>query len=454
MTANRDERDGGHLLTRPRGSYSSLPFANPSTRPATPTDTQFAFSTTLRRSSIGHDDARPNIPSSLRQQASSAAASAAAGLGYSHGKDDRNRDHLLAASSTSPFPNGGASYDNPLNGTATGHAPHHLHAHHPFAHTTGVTTPSARFARCSVIESASQLQTDLDTGLSNKVVAAIREISGPNEFTVESQEKALSKFLKQFYESPLILLLLGSSCVSALVGNFDDAISITLAIIIVVTVGFVQEQRSEKSLEALNKLVPHYCHVIRDGTRQNTLANVLVPGDIVYFSVGDRIPADIRLIRSVDLEIDESNLTGETKPARKGTEALEGFGMGHDPGISERTNTAFMGTLVRNGHGSGIVVATGSQSEFGVIFSMMQEVGERKTPLQLSMDELAKKLSAISFAVIGVICLIGVYQQRSWLEMFTIGGKGVFAKPHTQAERAMLQYHWLSRRFRKACQSS
>ena len=410
----------GHQLARPRGSYSSLPFASPSTRPATPTDTQYAFSTTLRRSSIGHDDARPAVlphspfaSSSLKHHSTPS---------YGHGKDDRDRDHLLAASSSSnaAVMNGGSSYDNPVG---SGHAPHHLHAHHPFAHTTGVTTPSARFARCSVIETASQLQTDLDTGLSAKVVAAIREISGPNEFTVESQEKALSKFLKQFYESPLILLLLGSSCVSALVGNFDDAVSITLAIIIVVTVGFVQEQRSEKSLEALNKLVPHYCNVIRDGTRQNSLANVLVPGDIVYFSVGDRIPADIRLIRAVDLEIDESNLTGETKPARKGTEALEGFGMGHDPGISERTNTAFMGTLVRNGHGSGIVVATGSQSEFGVIFSMMQEVGDRKTPLQLSMDELAKKLSAISFAVIGVICLIGVYQQRSWLEMFTIGGE-------------------------------
>lgn len=82
-----------------------------------------------------------------------------------------------------------------------------------------------------------------------------------------------------------------------------------------------------------------------------------------------------------------------------------------------------MGTLVRNGNGAGIVVATGQQSEFGVIFSMMQEIGDRKTPLQLSMDELAKKLSAISFVVIGIICLIGVWQQRSWLEMFTIGGK-------------------------------
>lgn len=165
-----------------------------------------------------------------------------------------------------------------------------------------------------------------------------------------------------------------------------------------------------------------------DGARQNALANVLVPGDIVYFAVGDRIPADIRLVRSIDLEIDESNLTGETKPARKTTDKLEGFGQGHDPGISERTNTAFMGTLVRNGHGAGVVVATGQQSEFGVIFSMMQEIGDRKTPLQLSMDELAKKLSAISFVVIGIICLIGVYQQRSWLEMFTIGGE--YRVPH------------------------
>lgn len=115
-----------------------------------------------------------------------------------------------------------------------------------------------------------------------------------------------------------------------------------------------------------------------DGARQSSLANILVPGDIVSVGVGDRIPADIRLIRAIDLEIDESNLTGETKPARKTVHVVEGldhgYGHGHEPGISERTNIAFMGTLVRNGHGAGIVVATGQQSEFGVIFSMMQEV--------------------------------------------------------------------------------
>jgi len=194
-------------------------------------------------------------------------------------------------------------------------------------------------------------------------------------------------------------------------------------------VGFVQEQRSEKSLEALNKLVPHYCHLIRDGVAQTLLSNVLVPGDLVTFSVGDRIPADIRLIRANNLSLDESTMTGETTPADKHTDPVDDArGI---PDISERRNTALMGTLVRSGNGTGVVVATGRETEFGVIFGMMMEVEDRKTPLQLSMDELATKLSGISFAVIGVICLVGVWQQRGWLEMFTIGG-ALFCKPQNK----------------------
>jgi Ca2+-transporting ATPase len=156
----------------------------------------------------------------------------------------------------------------------------------------------------------------------------------------------------------------------------------------------VQEQRSEKSLEALNKLVPHYCHLIRfvlfshapfipvltlplyrNGQKSTVLANVLVPGDLITFHTGDRIPADIRLTQSHGLEIDESALTGETKPAKKQTEAIvdSGLGVGGLP-IAERSNVAFMGTLVRSGRGEGVVVGTGVQSEFGVVFAMMQEV--------------------------------------------------------------------------------
>lgn len=336
----------------------------------------------------------------------------------------------------SSFIPGSSGSGNPYNSSSA--HPKRQSTHDAFAHTAHTATPSARYARMTGPQVLLDLNSSDSTGLHSHVVAAIRTLSGPNDFAVGAQENVYLKFAKQFYESPLNLLLLGSAAVSALVGNLDDAISISLAIVIVVTVGFVQEQRSEKSLEALNRLVPHYCHVLRDGAMRTELANILVPGDIVTFSTGDRVPADVRLLTAADLEIDESSLTGETHPARKTTDAIPTSAtaasnsaraaspaVGHHEilGIAERTNTGFMGTLVKSGRGTGVVVATGDSTEFGVIFSMMQDVEDRKTPLQVSMDELATKLSAASFVIIGFICLIGVWQQRSWLEMFTIGGQ-------------------------------
>ncbi|KAK3838504.1 MAG: PMR1-type calcium-transporting P-type ATPase [Linnemannia elongata] len=281
-------------------------------------------------------------------------------------------------------------------------------------------TPSAAFARRTPEETAVQLETSAVSGLTTLEANNRRARYGLNEFDVEDDEPIYLKFFKSFYENPLILLLLASAIVSLAMGQRDDAISITLAILIVVTVAFVQEYRSEKSLEALNKLVPHHCHVIRDDTQSSTLANQLVPGDLVKFGIGDRIPADCRLVSAVDLEIDESNLTGENKPCRKVIEAITGNEY-TELSITERKNIAYMGTLVRNGHGTGIVVGTSKETEFGVVFCMMQEVEIRKTPLQLSMDELGKKLSMLSFIIIGVIVLIGLFQGKHWLEMMTIG---------------------------------
>ncbi|KAG9312287.1 E1-E2 ATPase-domain-containing protein [Chiua virens] len=270
-------------------------------------------------------------------------------------------------------------------------------------------TPSARFAHCSVEETVVYFQSSEKDGLSTAVIPSLQNVHGYNEFSVSTPEPVLLKFAKTIYESPLILLLCGSAVISAIMGNIDDAISITVAVTIVLTVGFIQEQRSEKSLEALNKLVPHHCHVIRDQRKVHILANELVPGDIVSLSTGDRVPADIRVMTSVDLEIDESSLTGETIARQKDN---------HTRGTCRTIVYRAHGYI---GHGTGIVIAIGAQTEFGVIFSMMQDVDEKRTPLQLSMDELAKKLSFLSFGVIGVICLIGMLQQRPWLDMFTIG---------------------------------
>ncbi|WVF71232.1 calcium-transporting P-type ATPase, PMR1-type [Kwoniella sp. CBS 6097] len=288
-------------------------------------------------------------------------------------------------------------------------------------------TPSAIYAHKSIEETISALSTHATQGLPTSSLATLLARCGPNEFELPPTDPLYLKFAKQVYENPLILLLMGSSVVSALMGNYDDAACVVVAVGIVLTVGFVQEQRSEKSLEALNKLVPHFCHLIRNGHPLTPLANALLPGDLVTFSVGDRIPADIRLITAVSLEIDESALTGETRPARKNTDMCERgegedtHGEGGGKALGERHCMAFMGTLVRSGHGSGIVVGTGKDTEFGVIFSMMQDVEEKRTPLQLDMDDLAKRLSIFSFGVIGIIFLIGVLQKRDWLEMFTIG---------------------------------
>ncbi|OSC97591.1 calcium-transporting ATPase [Trametes coccinea BRFM310] len=305
---------------------------------------------------------------------------------------------------------------------------------HVEAGTLHKESASAKFAHCSVQDTIAYFGTSATEGLPSRRVQELLATHGYNEFTVSTPEPLLIKFAKTIYENPLILLLCGSAIVSAVMGNIDDSVSITVAVLIVLTVGFVQEQRSEKSLEALNKLVPHHCHLIRDGKPLHLLANELVPGDIVTFTTGDRVPADVRLISAVDLEIDESSLTGETTTRRKDTEPCAfANGMnghlnanGHAPpgepvALAERSCIAYMGTLVRNGRGAGVVIATGTQTEFGMIFSMMQEVEEKRTPLQLSMDELAKKLSIISFGIIGIICVIGVLQKRSWLDMFTIG---------------------------------
>ncbi|KAH8827830.1 Ca-transporting ATPase [Flagelloscypha sp. PMI_526] len=282
-------------------------------------------------------------------------------------------------------------------------------------------TASAVFAHTSIEDTIAHFRTSTDQGLLARDIPALLNENGYNEFTVSSPEPAWLKFAKSIYESPLILLLCGSAIVSAVMGNLDDAASITIAVLIVLTVGFIQERRSEKSLEALNKLVPHHCHVTRDGRTIHILANELVPGDIIQLTTGDRVPADIRLFDALDLEIDESSLTGETEARRKTSEITPRPATQNAASLAERNCIGYMGTLVRSGRGAGVVIATGTETEFGVIFSMMQDVEERRTPLQLSMDKLAQNLSFASFGIIGVICLIGVLQSRPWLEMFTIG---------------------------------
>ena len=325
---------------------------------------------------------------------------------------------------------------------------------------------TSTYALLNPEQTAARAQTSTTAGLSISEAQQRLHDDGPNELPHEEDEPLWLRFLKQFKET-LILLLLCSAVVSLFLGNKDDAISITLAVTIVVTVGFVQEYRSEKSLEALNKLVPHSAHVRREGGplparrikvdldtehlangsaetaiqqgSSSILATQLVVGDLVLFSTGDRIPADIRITKAAELTIDESNLTGENEPVEKNTHpyqppvksstrpsspiyASDAAGtVGADVRLNEQHNIAFMGTLVRSGYGEGIVIATGAKTEFGAISLSLQEIEAPRTPLQQSMDHLGKQLSYISFGIIGVIMLIGLLQGKKLLDLFTIG---------------------------------
>ncbi|CAK1585933.1 unnamed protein product [Parnassius mnemosyne] len=264
-------------------------------------------------------------------------------------------------------------------------------------------------------EVADRLHVDVRRGLSWREANDRMNFVGPNEFQVKEQDPLWKKYIEQF-QNPLILLLLASAFVSVCMRQFDDATSITVAIIIVVTVAFVQEYRSEKSLEELNKLVPPSCNCLREGSLEHFLARNLVPGDIVHLNVGDRVPADLRLFESSDLAIDESSFTGETEPAVKSVLPNKAAA-----GRVNKDNIAFLGTLVRCGNAKGIVVSTGERSEFGDIFRMMQAEEAPKTPLQKSMDTLGAQLSLYSFCIIGFIMITGWLQGKAIQDMFTIG---------------------------------
>lgn len=351
----------------------------------------------------------------------------------------------------------------------------------PATNTTNAQQSIAdEFSGLTPAETAERLQTSLTAGLTPAEALARLHDQGPNELPHEPPEPLWLRFIKQFKET-LILLLLGSAVMSVIAGNKDDAISIAVAVTIVVTVGFVQEYRSEKSIEALNHLVPNHAHIIRGEMRsatprtpawppsaretpeaealmadsgsdadssmaesvsQKLMASKLVPGDLVLFTTGDRIPADIRVTKASDLTIDESNLTGENEPVRitaearhidfrPGSSSLEPPAslthaspadgtVGADIRLNSTTNIAFMGTLVRSGHGQGIVYATGGNTHFGTIAASVSETESPRTPLQLSMDALGNQLSQASFVIIAVISLVGWLQGKGWLDIFTI----------------------------------
>jgi Ca2+-transporting ATPase len=215
--------------------------------------------------------------------------------------------------------------------------------------TNGMITFMNSDAACRTTsqEIIKMLNTDPKLGLNENEISTRCKFYGHNDFETDDDEPMWKKYLGQFKE-PMILLLLVSALISLLMKQYDDAISITVAIIIVVTVAFIQENRAEKEIEALKRLVPPKCICIRQGRSQQIYARDLVPGDLCILDIGDRVPADLRLTEANDISVDESSFTGETKPSVKTIEPMV-FGP-RQTSISDRKNITFMGTHVLNGN--------------------------------------------------------------------------------------------------------
>ena len=179
----------------------------------------------------------------------------------------------------------------------------------------------------------------------------------------------------------------------------------------------MQEYRSDQSLAALGELAPHSCVSLRNGSWDEVPATEVTLGDIIKLQVGDRIPADVRILSAVQLSVDESTLTAESDHAPKHSNHIETPVLE----VSERANIGYMGTMITRGKGTGLVICTGDSTEFGHVFRLMRDTEETKTPLQERMSQLGKLLSAVSIAIIVVIAILGWIVGKPLIEMFTIG---------------------------------
>jgi len=262
-------------------------------------------------------------------------------------------------------------------------------------------------------QTGDDLQTDESQGLSAEAAAAKLEAHGPNELEEKAQRTLAAMFLDQFKEV-LVLVLVAAALVSGFLGEYLDAGAICAIVILNAVLGVVQERKAEKSLEALKQLAAPIAQVIRGGRVETVPTREVVPGDILLIQTGDRIPADVRLVESVNLMVDEAALTGESVPVEKQADSL----LDDDAAVGDRRNMAFTGTVVTYGRGKGIVVATAMATEMGKIAELLQSVEAELTPLQAKLNRLGKWLSAVCLAVCALVFAAGMLRGEETIEMF------------------------------------
>lgn len=253
-------------------------------------------------------------------------------------------------------------------------------------------------------------------GLTTTEAKARTERFGENRLNEGESASLLAIFLHQFQDF-MVLVLLAATLISGLLGEFMDAITIIAIIFVNGVLGFFQEIRAERSLASLKELTSPTANVLRDGQKITLPASDLVPGDMVYLENGDRIPADIRILKSQGLEAEESSLTGESLPVHKIQDTI----VEEDIGIGDRKNMLYMGTMITRGKGYGVVTATGMDTEMGLIADLIQTAEETETPLQRRLEQLGKVLVYVALAITLIVVVTGILHGQNIYNMFLAG---------------------------------
>ncbi len=275
-------------------------------------------------------------------------------------------------------------------------------------------TNSSNFAyhELSSSEVAERMESNAERGLSQGEVTQRQQRYGLNELVSKPGKPAWLRFLLQFNQA-LLYILLVAGVIKALLGSWTNAAVIWGVTLINAIIGFVQESKAEGAIAALAKAVTTEATVIREGRKQQVPSQELVPGDVVLLASGDKVPADVRLLTVKGLQVDESALTGESVPVEKSTQSLASA-----TPLAERTNMVYAGSFVTFGQGCGIVVATGSNTEVGQISQSLDQSHSLSTPLTRKFARFSRTLLYIILSLASLTFFVGLGQGKSWAEMF------------------------------------
>lgn len=253
-------------------------------------------------------------------------------------------------------------------------------------------------------------------GLSSEEAAKRLQEIGLNEIQAVKRTSAWNLFIDQF-KNILILILLIATVISLVLGHGVESIAIAIIVLFAVFLGFIQEYRAERAIEALRHMAAPTATVIRDGVEVNLPSRELVPGDVVIIHTGDRIPADARLLEAVNLQIEEAALTGESIAVEKHIDPIPS----DDLPVGDRKNMVYAGTAATYGRGRALVIATGMQTEFGKIAKLLQTIEAGKTPLQQNLDKVGTVLARAAFVVVALIVALGLVRGQPFVEMLIFG---------------------------------